>query len=70
LLVNAAKQNGCRIALYGHTHLYRTEVVEGVFVMNPGSLDSPRGKNKPTFGIIELSEKGQIKMNILAMETK
>ena len=70
LLVNAAKQNDCRIALYGHTHLYRTEVVEGVFVMNPGSLDSPRGKNKPTFGIIELSEKGQIKMNILAMETK
>ena len=70
LLVNNAKQNDCKIALYGHTHLYRTEIVDGVFVMNPGSLDSPRGKNKPTFGVIELNEKGQIKMNILAMETK
>lgn len=70
LLVSTAKQNDCKIALYGHTHLYRTEIVDGVFVMNPGSLDSPRNHNKPTFGVIELNEKGQIKMNILAMERK
>lgn len=70
LLVDAAKQNDCKIALYGHTHLYRTEISDGVFVMNPGSLDSPRNHNKPTFGVIELNERGEVKMNILAMERK
>lgn len=69
-LVSAAKQNKCNIALYGHTHLYRTELIDGVYVMNPGSLDSPRGHNKPSFGIIELSEEGALKMNIIEMETK
>ena len=69
LLVSAAKNSGCSIALYGHTHLYRTEVIDGVFVMNPGSLDSPRNHNKPTFGIIEISDEGKIKMNIVAFET-
>ena len=67
-LVASAKKNKCNIALYGHTHLYKTEVIDGVFVMNPGSLDSPRNHNKPTFGVIELDEDGKIKMNILAME--
>lgn len=69
-LVSVAKENGCNIALYGHTHLYKTELIDGVYVMNPGSLDSPRNHNKPTFGVIELSEEGQIKMNILAIEEK
>ena len=68
-LVATAKKNRCNIALFGHTHLYRTEAIDGVYVMNPGSLDSPRNRNKPTFGIIELTEDGQLKMNILAMET-
>ena len=69
-LVATAKKNKCNIALYGHTHLYKTEVIDGVFVMNPGSLDSPRNHNKPTFGVIDLDEDGKIKMNILAMEAK
>lgn len=69
LLVSEAKQNGCKIALYGHTHLYRTEVIDGVFVMNPGSLNEPRNHNEPTYGIIELSSSGDIKMNLIALPT-
>ena len=69
-LVATAKQNHCNIALFGHTHLYRTEVIDGVMVMNPGSLDSPRGRNKPTFGIITIEPTGEIKMNIIAVSTR
>lgn len=70
LLVCAAIQNGCDIALYGHTHIHRTEVIDGVYVMNPGSPDCPRGGNKPSFGVIELNDNGQIKMNIITTEKK
>ena len=67
-LVYDAKQNDCKIALYGHTHLYRTEVIDGVFIMNPGSPDSPRNRNKPSYGVIEISSSGEIKMNIIAFD--
>jgi hypothetical protein len=69
-VVAAAHINDCKIALYGHTHLYRTEVNDGVFVMNPGSLDSPRNHNLPSYGVIELSSSGEIKMNIVAVKPR
>lgn len=69
-LVNIAKQNGCDIALYGHTHVYKTELTDGVHVMNPGSPDCPRGGNKPSYGVIELTEDGQVEMNIVFLERK
>ncbi|MBD5130686.1 MAG: metallophosphoesterase [Ruminococcaceae bacterium] len=67
LLVSAAVQNGCDIALYGHTHLYKTEVVNGVHVMNPGSPSEPRGGNKPSYGVIELAD-GRVDMKIVILE--
>lgn len=67
-LVAAAKGEDCKIALYGHTHLYRTEIVDDVFVMNPGSLDSPRNHNEPTYGVLIISSAGEIQMNIVSVK--
>ncbi len=67
-LVAAARAEDCQIALYGHTHLHRTEQVGDVFVMNPGSPDSPRNHNEPTYGVINLTSDGQIGMNIIAVK--
>lgn len=64
LLAGVAKSNECRIALYGHTHIFRTETLNGVCVMNPGSPSSPRGGNKPTYGVIFIQPDGDIKMEI------
>ena len=66
-LIHEAKENDCKIALYGHTHVYRTDNINGIFVMNPGSLASPRNQNPPTYGVIELSSSGEIKMNIISV---
>lgn len=67
-LVAVAKQNGCKIALYGHTHLYRTELIDGIYVMNPGSIDSPRDKRPPSYGIITIDDNKKITMNIVALD--
>lgn len=69
-LVAQAKQNDCKIALYGHTHLYKTDSIDGVFVMNPGSLDCPRNKNARTYGLIEITSSGEIGMKIIEAEQK
>ena len=39
-----AKRRGCDIALYGHTHVADITEVEGVTLINPGSLRYSMGK--------------------------
>lgn len=43
-LVNAAKRNGCDVALYGHTHNARIDEIDGVTLINPGSLQGKIGE--------------------------
>ena len=37
-LAAAAKERGCDIALYGHTHIAETHEEEGVLLINPGCM--------------------------------
>lgn len=37
-LAERAKDLGCRIALYGHTHRAREEEIDGVLLLNPGTM--------------------------------
>ncbi len=67
-LISEAKAHDCRIALFGHTHMYRTEHTDGIYVMNPGAVDSPRGKNKPSYGVININDAGKLTMNIVAIK--
>ncbi|MDD7593251.1 MAG: metallophosphoesterase [Peptoniphilaceae bacterium] len=41
-LAQAARDQGCDIALYGHTHRAAFEQVLGVWTVNPGSASLPR----------------------------
>ncbi len=65
-IISEAKASDCNIILYGHTHVYKTDKVDGIYIMNPGSLGTPRGKNSPSFGILEINEEGQVNMKIVA----
>lgn len=67
-IISEAKAHGCRIALYGHTHMYRTECLDGVYVMNPGAIDSPRGKNKASYGVIIIDDTGKLTMNVVPLK--
>lgn len=64
-LVGAAVKNECSIALYGHTHVPKIETLNGVQIMNPGSLTLPRGGSERTFGVIEISDSGEADMKIV-----
>ena len=41
----SALQNGCDIAMYGHTHVPDLREKERITVLNPGSITSPRQNN-------------------------
>lgn len=60
-LVYAAQEQGCQIALYGHTHEADIQELGGVKVMNPGTAGMSR---KPTWGWIQVFDNGGIAMEI------
>lgn len=61
-LIKSAKKKGVDIVLYGHTHTPDTRYGD-IKVMNPGSI-SRFGGSKGTFGIIDITENGQIFLNV------
>lgn len=52
-LTETAKELGCRVALYGHTHIPCDTVSDGILVFNPGSCSQPRN-GAPSFGVLEI----------------
>jgi hypothetical protein len=51
------------LILFGHTHVSTFFEESGIIVMNPGSPSMPRGlSRKKTFGIIDISDKINIKI--------
>ncbi len=63
-LVAEAKERGCDVVIYGHTHIPELEEVDGVMIMNPGSVEWPKqfDMNK-SFGIINYN-KGKMEFAI------
>ena len=43
-LAMEAKKRGCNVALYGHTHLGRITEIDGVTLINPGTLKRSVGE--------------------------
>ena len=59
-----AKANGCSLAFFGHTHVPTDTVIDGVRVINPGSISRPRQESGlKTYALGDITSAG-IKMNI------
>lgn len=51
-----AKQSGCNMVFFGHTHVPYLEKVDNIWFMNPGSPTYPRAKLS-TYGLVEVEGK-------------
>lgn len=73
-MVDRAHREGCRVAVYGHTHFpVIDEDCDGVDILNPGSLTFPRQPNRlPSYIVMEITPKGQAlyTINYLGEEKK
>ena len=54
-MVSRAKELECDIVLYGHTHVSHMEMLDGVAVVNPGSIWYPRDGKAPSYARLEIS---------------
>ena len=69
-LVYEARENGCDIALYGHTHIPEIDSSDpDVLVMNPGSISLPRQSGRqPSYLVIEVGEDGVLQPELKFFE--
>lgn len=58
ILKRNAKENGCDILLYGHTHVRYNKQEDGLYILNPGSACCPNDGTKPSFGHIDIFYSG------------
>lgn len=56
-LIQAGKQRGANVILFGHTHIPLVDYQEGIHLMNPGSIGAP-GSSGPTYGIVDVTPQG------------
>ena len=50
----AARERGAQVALYGHTHNALTDYEDGLYIMNPGSLNGWEA----TYGTLDITPQG------------
>ena len=60
-LIDAARDRGCDIALYGHTHRQDTRYIppepdgdKPMWIVNPGSIGLPRDGHEPKYAVIRI----------------
>jgi putative phosphoesterase len=55
-LLVSAKAVRADIAVFGHTHDPYWEEIQGILLLNPGSLSRPRRRDHPTFAVLTIPE--------------
>jgi len=52
-LLNVASSSGADAVLFGHSHIPLKKTVNGITIINPGSVSRPRSRIGATFAVIE-----------------
>ena len=63
ILKDEAIARGCDFAMYGHTHRPYLKTIDGVTVLNPGSLGYPRQAGHiPTYMVMNVDDDGNFEI--------
>lgn len=63
-MVEKALKEGCQLICFGHTHVFFDEVVDGVRLLNPGSLRYNRDGSKPCYAVVSVDDDNYSKISI------
>ena len=57
-LISRAKKQGASVVFYGHTHIFHVETIDGITLVNPGSLWRNRDFTPESYALITLDSSG------------
>ncbi|MCL1929063.1 MAG: metallophosphoesterase family protein [Treponema sp.] len=66
----AARNAGAEAAFFGHTHIPHCSMVNGIFLLNPGSIGRSRSNAGPTFAVIECPVSGPLTARFFCLVNK
>lgn len=67
-LIYKGLENGASIVMFGHTHCPYINTLEGITLINPGSLTYPRqDKHIPTYAVLNIENDGKYTAEIKYM---
>jgi len=55
-LLYKASALGCKAALFGHTHVPLFQEIQGMYLLNPGSLTNPRGGRRGSYAVLTVEK--------------
>ena len=59
-LAHLAKEKHCQVACTGHTHVFMDKMVDGIHIINPGSLFYNRDGSKTSYAVVEILDSGKL----------
>jgi len=69
-LLVSAKNKDADIVLFGHTHVPFQKKIDGILLINPGSIGRSRSRIGSTFAVIECAEDKQINVEFFGINDK
>ncbi|MDR2730724.1 MAG: YfcE family phosphodiesterase [Treponema sp.] len=66
-LINAARYAGAGTVLFGHTHIPYMNSINGITLINPGSIGNPRSRIGASFAVIECMAGEPLKTNFFGI---
>ena len=57
-MIRHARELGCDTVFFGHVHTYYDETVDGVRLLNPGSIRHNRDGSTPSFMLVHIDDEG------------
>lgn len=57
MLADKAKSNECDVCFFGHTHIPFDQEIDGVRILNPGSIWMNRDGSKPSYMVVTFNHK-------------
>jgi len=66
----AARHAGAEAALFGHTHIPYCGIMDGIFLLNPGSISRPRDSVDCTFAVLECANSGPLAARFFKLVTR
>jgi len=66
----AAKAAGAEAALFGHTHVPHFSMVNGIFLLNPGSIGWSRSDYGPTFAVLDCPARGPLSARFFGLSDR
>ena len=71
MIVDEAKSRGVDMVMFGHTHRPVIEMVDGIMVINPGSISFPSQDGKiPTYIVMEIDSNNDVTYKLCSFSKK